>query len=104
MIEADSGTFWVVFIALAIFGFVYNAGIAYLEKHGYDEGYTALLVVVGVVVTLFAAIPVIGSGNIITLGALFAASGGPMIIGSLYRHAKRREREKQANIEEARRG
>lgn len=41
-----------VYGALFVVGFLYNALVGWLERRGYDEGYTAVLVVVGVLITL----------------------------------------------------
>ncbi len=76
------------------FGFIYNLVVAWLEQHGYDEGYTALLVVVGTAVTLGAMAVVAWPCALGMLGA-FAASGFWMVLGSWWRHVQRRRRAQQ---------
>jgi predicted tellurium resistance membrane protein TerC len=76
---------------LFVFGFLYNLLIGWLERRGYDEGYTALLVVIGVAVTLVAysfmdVVPAI------EMALAFAASGFWMVIGSWWRHVQARRR------------
>lgn len=39
-------------IGLLVFGVIYNLVVGWMERNGYDEGYTAIMVVVGVLVTL----------------------------------------------------
>lgn len=76
---------------LLLFGLAYNAVVGWLEENGRDEGYTAILVVVGVLVTVLVATPLIGIDSSIILLVGFIASGSPMIAGSIYRHVLARE-------------
>jgi predicted tellurium resistance membrane protein TerC len=82
-------TIWHIMGVLFVFGFLYNLLIGWLERRGYDEGYTALLVVIGVAVTLIAysfmdVVPAI------EMALAFAASGFWMVIGSWWRHVQAR--------------
>ena len=84
------GTLAAIYMALLLFGIVYNLITAWLERQGYAKGYVSLLVVGGVVVTVgltaFISLPF----ALVTAGA-FIASGTPMIIGSIWRHVRERE-------------
>jgi uncharacterized membrane protein YjfL (UPF0719 family) len=71
---------------LFVFGMLYNALTAWMERNGYDRGYTAFLVVGGVAVTVVAVHWAIGWQAVLVLLLAFAASGIPMIIGSMMRH------------------
>ncbi|MGD9101816.1 MAG: hypothetical protein PVF45_15140 [Anaerolineae bacterium] len=75
---------------LFIFGVLYNTFVAELQRKGYDEGYTAILVVFGVAITLIGVAAMDANAAILS-GLAFCASGPPMIIGSLWRYAKRRQ-------------
>lgn len=77
-----------VYAGLFGFGFVYNKLVERTnEIHG-RHGYTSILVVFGVAVTLAALSTRIGASNSIKLMAGFAASGLPMILGDTSRHLK----------------
>ena len=94
MIGLNSGFILEVLATLFVFGFAYNLIINWLERNGYDEGYTAILVVIGVLVTLvgFAAID---PGSALIMFMCFAASGFWMVIGSWWRHVKARQASQQ---------
>jgi hypothetical protein len=92
-----------VYVALLVFGVGYNALIHHLEQRGYAEGYTAILVVGGVAITLGGVATLNYEAAMITLGA-FAASGLPMVIGSMYRHATMRARAQKAMRDDATKG
>jgi predicted tellurium resistance membrane protein TerC len=90
LLGMNSVTIWHIMGFLFVFGFLYNLLIGWLERRGYDEGYTALLVVVGVAVTLIAysfmdIVPTI------EMALAFAASGFWMVIGSWWRHVQARK-------------
>ena len=86
-----SGSGWIrVGIGLIIFGVGYNALVAWLERQGYDEGYTAFLVVGGVLVTLVAVALVNWQAAMLVLAA-FTLSGTPMIMGGWWRHVRARK-------------
>lgn len=79
------------YLALILFGIVYNAITAWAEKEGYLEGFTWLAVVVGVAVTLILTAPIIGAKTFGLLFSAFACSGLPMCAGALARYLKRRK-------------
>lgn len=89
------------------FGVAFDQAVGWIERRGYDEGYTALLVAVGVVVTLVCGWPIVAAMLMWTtdaaawvqaLAALaayvtaFTASGVWMIGGSVARYAVKRRR------------
>ena len=100
---ADSGLFWGVFFGLVLFGTGYNAFVEWAEEHGYTEGYTSLLVVAGVAATL-AGVAILDFKAALLAGAMFVASGLPMIIGSIARYVRRRAASVQAIIREVEHG
>jgi hypothetical protein len=59
------------------------------------NGYTAFLVAIGVMITLAAAIPVIGIEAVLFIVLAFGCSGLPMILGDIWRTIKERERAEQ---------
>jgi hypothetical protein len=79
-----------VLVGLLIFGVAYNLAVTWLIHHGYDEGYTWALVVVGVLVTLIGLALLSPSAALLALAA-FAASGLPMALGSWWRHVRSRK-------------
>lgn len=89
-IGSVSGATWAMFGALFVFGFVYNLAVAWLEKKGYDEGYTAILVVFGVLATL-AGVAVIDLEAATLCLLAFTASGFWMVVGGWWRYAHARE-------------
>ena len=86
-----------VMIGLLLFGMVYNALVELLERDGHDQGYTAVLVVGGTLVTLGGVALMLGrvarlvglEGAAVAL-ACFSASGLPMVVGSVSRYARGR--------------
>lgn len=89
-IRLDSNMILAVFGMLFLFGILYNQLVAWLERKGYHEGYVAFLVAGGVLVTLAGVSLISWQASLLVLGA-FCASGLPMILGSVYRHVRRRE-------------
>jgi hypothetical protein len=87
----DWGRIGGVYLVLFGFGLAYNACVGWIERHGYDEGYTAWLVIVGVLVTLAGVAVLDWGAALVTLGA-FGASGFWMTVGSWWRHVRRRRR------------
>ena len=83
--------FALILVLLFIFGYIYNFLVGWLERNGYESGYTAILVVGGTAMTLLGAVPLIGLENTLVVLACFAASGFWMVVGSWQRH---REAEK----------
>ena len=79
------GQLVITFIALALFGTLYNFGI---EKFPWlASRRSAEQVVIGVGVTVLASGFIIGWMGVIVLFILFTASGLPMLIGSWVRAA-----------------
>ena len=101
MVSAISITDLIIGIGLLLFGIGYNFLVDWLEKHGFEEGYTAILVVGGVLVTLLASIPMIGVQMFLTMLICFSASGVPMVWGSWQRYCKRRKQERELARQEA---
>ena len=89
MIGHDWGVISSVFGMLFAFGFAYNLVVAWMERHGYDEGYTAILVVFGVLVTL-GGVAILDARSALIALAAFAASGFWMVVGSISRYAQAR--------------
>lgn len=71
-------------LAALAFGVVY-ALIVYIPLHGKHSGYTSLLVVVGVMVSLAISIAEIGLDHTLRVLMVFACTGGPMILGEAIR-------------------
>ena len=90
---ADSGAVWVTAICLLVFGFVYNKLVEWVNRQGYDEGYTWLMVVIGVSVTIGTAGFTIGWSNVLLLLIYFIASGLFMAGGDIARYVNSRQRE-----------
>ena len=94
------GTLIAVYFGLMVFGIVFNQITEWAVNHGYAQGYLSLIVAFGAGVTITATAIISPVFALITLGA-FAASGTPMIIGSIWRHVRERERELEALRREA---
>lgn len=88
-----------VMVGLLLFGIGYNALVAKLEREGYTDGYTALLVVGGTLITVLGVTIVIGIEAAVQVTLCFVASGTPMILGSIVRYSA----ERRATLEEMRR-
>ena len=99
----ESGNFvellFAVMAALFLFGCIYNAFVARIEHDGQDRGFTAFLVVGGVLVTVVAAGLIIGLRDMAILLVCFSASGLPMIWGGWSRYTKTRQAEEKKAIE-----
>ena len=80
-----------VLFGLLMFGVAFNYWVGLLGEK--KEGYTALLVVIGVGMTLIGVAIVSWQSALLVLLA-FAASGTPMIAGDIYRAVKAREEAK----------
>lgn len=76
--------------ALLGFGLAYNSLVAWLERTRRDEGYTSIMVIAGSAVTIAASALLNGTQAALNTLACFAASGAPMALGSMWRHAQRR--------------
>jgi hypothetical protein len=85
----------VAYLGLIVFGLLYNAGVAWLHRRGYQDGYTAFLVVIGVAVTVLtvAVAGLITWDAVLVLVLAFISSGIPMILGDIARHTRSRRRE-----------
>jgi predicted tellurium resistance membrane protein TerC len=99
----NPGILAALYMALLIFGIGYNALTSWAERRGYTKGYLSLFVAFGVAVTLVATVVVSWQFALITTGA-FIASGLPMILGSIWRHVRDREKELERLRAEAKRG
>lgn len=91
MIEPTFSAILAGYLFLVLFGLVFNLAISEMERRGWLEGYVALAVALGVLVTLGVVSVFSWQFALIALGA-FTCSGGPMIAGSIYRHVRNRER------------
>jgi hypothetical protein len=89
-IRAEYGLILGIYGALVLFGFGFNALIAWFERKGYMEGMTSLMVVLGVALTI-APFALINLHAVLMIAGGFVASGLPMIIGSLGRYLKQRD-------------
>lgn len=85
-IYPDFTLFLTVFFALFTFGMMFNWFVGWLHRSGHSDGYTWLLVVAGVAVTVLASGLVVGWQAVLVLFACFTASGLPMAIGDMWRH------------------
>lgn len=74
---------------LLLFGVAYNWLVSWMQDNGYDEGYTAVLVVIGTGVTLTVVALLDWRAAVLAAGA-FACSGLPMVIGGWWRHVRAR--------------
>lgn len=100
-IGLNAGAIVAIYLALLLFGLAFNIFTAWVERKGYIHGFTSLLVVVGVAITLAATAIISLTFALITAGA-FMASGTPMIVGSIWRHVQDRERMLEQLRQEAR--
>ncbi|MEZ4683702.1 MAG: hypothetical protein R2932_56780 [Caldilineaceae bacterium] len=84
--DLELGKDLLAYAGLFGFGIFYNRLVAYTNrKHG-QHGYTSLLVVFGVFVTLAMLSTRIGAINTLKIAAGFVASGLPMILGDTNRY------------------
>ena len=83
----------IVALALTLFGIWYNNWVANLEHNGHDRGYMALIVALGCAVTAIGFGLVTSPWLTLVLFTCFAASGTPMIIGSILRYIHARDAE-----------
>jgi len=92
---------------LALYPLALLVGVAYawvihrIESTGRAEGYAWLMVVVGVVLTLALCAPVIGLEATVAVGAMFVATGVPMIAVTIYRYEKARGEARRALYDDA---
>jgi hypothetical protein len=78
-----------VFVGLFLFGIGYNILVSWMEKKGFEEGFTAILVVFEVAITGCGVATICWNAAILVLEA-FTASGTLMVIGSSWRYVHRR--------------
>ncbi len=98
----NGSNLFLMYLVLFMFGVGYNELTAWLERQGYDRGYTALLVVGGVLVTLLAGAVVVGVQVAMIMFGCFVASGMPMIVGSIQREARKRKEDEDKAMHQAR--
>lgn len=91
--------FGLVMLGLVVAGSVYAYGTRLSAKHETLQGYTFVFVIGGVVLTLAGAVFLVGLTAALLVGACFVATGLPMIVESIGRHAA----ERKADREKARR-
>lgn len=88
-------------LALILFGILFDQMVTQIGEH--KEGYTAFLVMIGVVVTLFAVALISWIAALLAIGA-FVFSGTPMILGDVLRHVRARKAAMERQLEEMSRG
>lgn len=79
-----SGTFWGVVGVLVGAGVLYNQLVGWMSRKGFLEPYMALAVVGGVLMTL-GGVAVLDWRAALLAFLCFAASGAPMVFGSMGR-------------------
>lgn len=92
-------TEWLVAASLFAFGAAFNQFVTWLEYEDWEEGATAILVVIGVGYTICLISALIG--HLGTMFWCFAVAGGPMVAGSWLRYARRRAQERNEARKEA---
>jgi len=91
-------TYVPILLALVTFGIGYNHWVEHLEHNGHDRGYMGLIVAAGCTITLAGAAldtNYAGLDPIAWVFVCFAASGTPMVIGSIVRHCRARARQQR---------
>lgn len=91
-IRLDFGQIMAILFALILFGILYNMLVDFLDSRRYSEGYLSLLVAFGVFFTL-AGIAFISWAIALIALLGFAASGLPMMVGSISRYMRKRAHE-----------
>lgn len=86
----DTERLMIVLAALFVFGIGYNLLVVWVYRQAADHGYMAFLVVGGVIVTLAGFALLAGLEMALVAMACFAASGLPMIVGSVLRQLQQR--------------
>lgn len=97
---ANPALFWLIATLLVVWGVFFNAVTAYSERKRWTEGYLSLYVMAGVAGTL-VGVAFIDLGAALLCAAGFICTGTPMIVGSVWRHMRRREDEQRAARREA---
>ena len=98
--KPDYSLILAIYLALVLFGIGFNLLIEAMERRGYLEGFVSLAVAVGVLVTLGGVAVIWWPAAVLALGA-FAASGLPMVAGSIWRYIQKRENVKKLLTAEA---
>lgn len=83
---------------LLAFGCAYAGLVNHLHRKGYSEGYTAFLVVGGVLVTLLGTVALHHPDpwiDFLLALACFTASGLPMVVNDWLRHVSARKAEQE---------
>lgn len=93
-IRLDFGLIMAILLGLVLFGVVYNLLVDFLESNKYSEGFMSILVAFGVFGTL-VGIAFISWPLALMAFAGFAASGLPMIVGSITRYVRQRSKEQE---------
>ena len=88
-----------VYLGLFVFGLGYNLAVSEFERKKFLEGFVSLAVVLGVLVTLGGVAVISWRAALLALGA-FAASGAPMVAGSIWRYVQARG-EAQRDVRQA---
>lgn len=89
-----------VFLVLVLFGIGYNALTEWMERNGRGEGYTAFLVVGGVLATT-GGVAILDPNAALKMLICFAGSGTPMLVGSVMRYVRAREQHQRGVIDDA---
>ena len=84
-----------VLVVLFVSSLIFDRLVGAWEEKQYDRGYTAFLVALGVGYTVALMGLVIGLRHMLYVLAGFAASGGPMIAGSVMRYVRQRDEVEQ---------
>lgn len=101
-IRLDFVSIMAVFLGLLLFGILYNLLVEYLISKRYAEGFMSLVVACGVMMTL-AGVAILSLPAALLVLFAFFASGLPMIVGSITRYMRLREKFQKNLISEARR-
>lgn len=90
----ESGAITVfILAALFVFGLGFNKLVTWANENGYSDGYTWVLVVIGVLATIIGYAFMPGRDRSIPLLlACFFCSGAPMVFGDMARYAQARKR------------
>lgn len=96
-VRFDVGVLVTAVLGLVLFGIVYNTLVQFTQTKGFLDGYHSLSVVVGVLITL-GVLALISWPSALLALILFAASGTPMIVGSIWRYMQRRKADQESII------
>lgn len=88
----DAAVIIAVYMGLLSFGIIFNLVVGYAETRTWLRGYVSLAVAAGVMVVLVGIAIIDWKGGLLAFGA-FVFAGTPMILGSIFRHVRERERE-----------